>query len=70
MTEDPLFDPWGSAPEPPEDVGLCDLPTFPTTFLGQLASPLRWRKIKTESAAVIGRTTTARRSSTAAMQEL
>ncbi len=32
--------------EPPEDIGLPDLPRFPTGFLGQLASPFRWRRIR------------------------
>jgi sterol desaturase/sphingolipid hydroxylase (fatty acid hydroxylase superfamily) len=31
--------------EPPADIGLADLPAFPTTFLAQLASPFRWKKI-------------------------
>jgi sterol desaturase/sphingolipid hydroxylase (fatty acid hydroxylase superfamily) len=37
--------------EPPVDIGLMDLPTFPTTFVGQLLSPVRWRTIQAESAA-------------------
>jgi sterol desaturase/sphingolipid hydroxylase (fatty acid hydroxylase superfamily) len=32
--------------DPPEDIGLADLPRFPTGFLGQLASPFRWRRIR------------------------
>lgn len=31
---------------PPEDIGLADLPDFPTTFFGQLLAPLRWKKIR------------------------
>jgi len=33
--------------EPPVDIGLAALPGFPNTFLAQLASPFRWRKITT-----------------------
>lgn len=36
--------------EPPRDVGLADLPNFPTGFLSQLAAPFRWRTIKEEAA--------------------
>jgi sterol desaturase/sphingolipid hydroxylase (fatty acid hydroxylase superfamily) len=36
--------------EPPEDIGITDLPAFPMDYLGQLASPLHWRRIKRESA--------------------
>jgi len=39
--------------EPPEDVGLCDLPTFPMTFAAQMAAPFRWREIKADSAAAV-----------------
>jgi len=31
--------------EPPEEIGLADLPRFPTRFWAQLASPFRWRRI-------------------------
>jgi sterol desaturase/sphingolipid hydroxylase (fatty acid hydroxylase superfamily) len=31
---------------PPEDIGLADLPNFPTTFIGQLLAPIRWKKIR------------------------
>ncbi len=31
---------------PPEDIGLADLPNFPTTFFGQLLAPIRWKKIR------------------------
>jgi len=37
--------------EPPEDIGLADLPAFPMDYLGQLLSPLRWQQIKRQSAA-------------------
>ena len=36
--------------EPPEDIGIPNLPAFPMTFWRQLASPFRWRRIKRESA--------------------
>ena len=32
--------------EPPVDVGLTDLPTFPMDYLGQIASPFRWAAIR------------------------
>ncbi|MEE8311232.1 MAG: sterol desaturase family protein [Candidatus Binatia bacterium] len=32
--------------QPPEDIGLADLPAFPRTFAGQMLVPLRWRRIK------------------------
>jgi sterol desaturase/sphingolipid hydroxylase (fatty acid hydroxylase superfamily) len=35
--------------KPPAEVGLDNLPRFPTTLLGQLASPFRWRTITAES---------------------
>ena len=34
--------------EPPAEVGLENLPRFPKTLLGQLASPFRWRAITAE----------------------
>jgi sterol desaturase/sphingolipid hydroxylase (fatty acid hydroxylase superfamily) len=37
---------WPHDREPPEDTGLADLPAFPTTYWAQLASPLRWARIK------------------------
>jgi sterol desaturase/sphingolipid hydroxylase (fatty acid hydroxylase superfamily) len=37
--------------EPPEEIGLTDLPTFPMNYLGQLLSPFHWRRIQRESAA-------------------
>jgi sterol desaturase/sphingolipid hydroxylase (fatty acid hydroxylase superfamily) len=36
--------------EPPEDIGLADLPSFPMTYLAQVASPFTWRRILRESA--------------------
>jgi sterol desaturase/sphingolipid hydroxylase (fatty acid hydroxylase superfamily) len=36
--------------EPPEDIGIPDLPAFPKRFWPQLASPFRWRRIREESA--------------------
>ncbi len=38
--------------EPPEDIGLTDLPSFPMGYWGQLLSPVRWRRIHDESAAL------------------
>ena len=35
--------------EPPAEVGLENMPHFPKTLLGQLASPFRWRKVTAES---------------------
>jgi sterol desaturase/sphingolipid hydroxylase (fatty acid hydroxylase superfamily) len=35
--------------EPPVEVGLENMPHFPKTLLGQLASPFRWRKVTAES---------------------
>jgi len=37
--------------KPPEDIGIPELSAFPMTWLGQLLSPLRWARIKRESAA-------------------
>jgi sterol desaturase/sphingolipid hydroxylase (fatty acid hydroxylase superfamily) len=36
--------------EPPEEIGLADLPAFPMTYLAQVASPFTWRRIVRESA--------------------
>jgi sterol desaturase/sphingolipid hydroxylase (fatty acid hydroxylase superfamily) len=36
--------------EPPEQIGLADLPGFPMDYLGQLLSPLRWRRIQANAA--------------------
>jgi len=37
--------------EPPEDIGLADLPRFPMGFWAQLASPFRWRRLREAGAA-------------------
>jgi sterol desaturase/sphingolipid hydroxylase (fatty acid hydroxylase superfamily) len=31
--------------EPPLEIGIADMPRFPTTYLAQLASPFRWRTL-------------------------
>jgi ornithine lipid hydroxylase len=31
--------------EPPEQIGIADMPDFPTTYLAQLGSPFRWRRL-------------------------
>jgi len=36
--------------EPPEDIGLTDLPAFPMDYKGQLLSPLHWRRIHEDGA--------------------
>jgi sterol desaturase/sphingolipid hydroxylase (fatty acid hydroxylase superfamily) len=36
--------------EPPEDIGISDLPAFPMDYWGQLTSPIHWRRIQQESA--------------------
>lgn len=36
---------WPRHREPPEEIGLADLPAFPQAFWRQLASPFRWRRI-------------------------
>jgi len=35
--------------EPPEDIGIANLPAFPMTWWEQLWSPLRWSRIKAQS---------------------
>jgi hypothetical protein len=40
--------------EPPEDIGIAGLDAFPMDYLGQLASPARWRRIQRDSAAPDG----------------
>jgi sterol desaturase/sphingolipid hydroxylase (fatty acid hydroxylase superfamily) len=35
---------------PPEDVGIGDMPTFPTDYLGQLAVPFRWKNLRGSAA--------------------
>ena len=42
---------WPQDREPPEDIGIPNLPAFPMTYLRQLASPFTWRRIKRESEA-------------------
>jgi sterol desaturase/sphingolipid hydroxylase (fatty acid hydroxylase superfamily) len=42
---------WPRDRVPPEEIGLPDLPAFPQTYWGQLASPLRWRAIRAQSGA-------------------
>ena len=31
--------------EPPEAIGIADMPDFPSGYLAQLASPFRWKRI-------------------------
>ena len=31
--------------EPPEEIGIANMPAFPTGYLGQLASPFHWRSL-------------------------
>jgi sterol desaturase/sphingolipid hydroxylase (fatty acid hydroxylase superfamily) len=40
---------WPRDRRPPEEIGIPDLPAFPTDFWGQLLSPLRWRAIQRAS---------------------
>lgn len=42
---------WPRDRKPPEDIGIPDLPAFPQTYWGQLASPFRWRAIQARSRA-------------------
>ena len=35
--------------EPPRDIGIAELPSFPMDYWGQLMSPLRWNEIKAAS---------------------
>jgi sterol desaturase/sphingolipid hydroxylase (fatty acid hydroxylase superfamily) len=35
-----------SGREPPSAIGIADLPDFPSTYLGQIAAPFRWRQIR------------------------
>jgi sterol desaturase/sphingolipid hydroxylase (fatty acid hydroxylase superfamily) len=41
---------WPKDRVPPEAIGIPDLPAFPMSYLGQLASPFTWARIKRESA--------------------
>lgn len=43
---------WPRDREPPEEIGIPDLPAFPMTFWKQLLSPVTWRRIKAQSAPV------------------
>lgn len=43
---------WPRDRQPPEDIGIPDLPAFPMTFWRQLASPFRWRRIRRASEAI------------------
>lgn len=38
--------------EPPEDIGLADMPDFPTGYLGQLWSPIAWPRFAPNTPAV------------------
>jgi sterol desaturase/sphingolipid hydroxylase (fatty acid hydroxylase superfamily) len=40
--------------KPPVDIGIAKLSAFPMTWFAQLLSPLRWARIKRESAAAGG----------------
>jgi len=40
---------WPRDREPPEQIGIPDLPAFPQTFWNQLISPFRWRAIRARS---------------------
>ena len=42
---------WPKDREPPEDIGIPDLPAFPQSFWNQLASPFTWGRIKRASTA-------------------
>ena len=39
--------------EPPSEIGLAGLPTFPMDYWGQLLSPIRWKAIRASSEAAI-----------------
>jgi sterol desaturase/sphingolipid hydroxylase (fatty acid hydroxylase superfamily) len=41
---------WPRDRKPPEEIGIPDLPAFPQTYWAQLASPFRWRAIRSASA--------------------
>jgi len=40
---------WPRDRQPPEEIGIADLPGFPPGFWGQLASPFRWNRIKQQA---------------------
>jgi sterol desaturase/sphingolipid hydroxylase (fatty acid hydroxylase superfamily) len=33
--------------EPPEEIGICELPSFPMTWWAQILSPFKWQSIRT-----------------------
>jgi sterol desaturase/sphingolipid hydroxylase (fatty acid hydroxylase superfamily) len=37
--------------QPPEAIGIGDMPAFPSRYLEQLASPFNWRQVKARAAA-------------------
>jgi sterol desaturase/sphingolipid hydroxylase (fatty acid hydroxylase superfamily) len=39
-----------TAREPPREIGIADLPRFPTGYLAQLATPFRWAAVRREAA--------------------
>lgn len=41
--------------KPPRDIGLFDMPDFPTTYTGQILSPFRWRKLRERGEALRAR---------------
>ena len=43
---------WPRDRQPPEEIGIPDLPAFPTTWWQQLLSPFRWRRIRAASRAL------------------
>ena len=40
---------WPADREPPEEIGIPDLPAFPMTYFRQLASPFTWGRIREAS---------------------
>jgi ornithine lipid hydroxylase len=38
--------------QPPTDIGIADLPRFPSRYLAQLAAPFRWRRVRREAGLV------------------
>ena len=45
---------WPKDREPPEAIGIPNLPAFPMRYWPQLASPFTWARIRRESAALVG----------------
>ncbi|MAT93150.1 MAG: sterol desaturase [Halioglobus sp.] len=37
--------------QPPREIGIADLPRYPTSWWAQILAPFRWRRVKRESAA-------------------